>query len=285
MEGKTPDITVVLRLAEKIAAGLTAAHKLGIVHRDIKPDNILVTEDGEPKILDFGLAKPAASDPESSLNDSTDTISRELTKAGKILGTVGYMSPEQARGDTIDTRSDIFSFGVMLYRLTSGTMPFDGGSQVGTLAKILEAQHDSVRTKNENVPQELERIIDKCLRKDANDRYQDTRDLVVDLRNLRRQFDSGVTDLLSGMVDRPSGIQTKKTGVTLFRYGIMAVALLVVAIAAIMWLRRLTLETEPGGEVYQPHRRVSTAWQPWVSKTKPVMMTSSGLKPVCPRYC
>lgn len=190
------DMPGVVRLAEKIGAGLAAAHKLRIVHRDIKSDNILIDEHQEPKILDFGLAKPI--DPmQMDGGDVTNTVSQELTRAGKILGTVSYMSPEQIRGEQVDTRSDIFSFGILLYRMATGESPFDGGTQVSTLAKILESAPEPPHIRNAEIPAELERIIDKCLQKDANDRYQDTRDLVVDLRNLRKSYDSGSTDTVS----------------------------------------------------------------------------------------
>ncbi|MFQ5500343.1 MAG: protein kinase [Candidatus Zixiibacteriota bacterium] len=188
----------VVRLAEKTAAGLAAAHKMNIVHRDIKAENIIITEEGQPKILDFGLAKPVA-----PLTDdrsvSTKTVSQELTRAGKILGTVSYMSPEQARGEPVDARSDIFSFGILLYRMATGHLPFSGSSQVSTLARILEVTHDPPSAKVDGIPAEMERIIDKCLQKDVNDRYQDARDLAVDLRGLRRQIDSGISATVSSV--------------------------------------------------------------------------------------
>ncbi|MFH1700344.1 MAG: protein kinase, partial [Candidatus Zixiibacteriota bacterium] len=127
------------------------------------------------------------------------------TQSGKIIGTVSYMSPEQIRGELIDTRSDIFSFGILLYRMVTGKMPFEGETQVSTMAKILEAQPETPQSFNENLPAELVRIIEKCLRKKADDRYQDTRDLVVDLRNLRRQFDSDISSRVTGI----SQIQTR----------------------------------------------------------------------------
>ncbi|MCK4631915.1 MAG: protein kinase [candidate division Zixibacteria bacterium] len=194
-----PGLTEVLRLSEKIASGLAAAHKLGIVHRDIKADNIMINAEGDPRILDFGLAKPFDSGLGDETSDGTATISKELTRAGKILGTVSYMSPEQAQGKPVDARSDLFSFGILLYRMVTGELPFDGGTQVSTLAKILESRHEPPRTKNAEIPSELERIIDKCLQKNANDRYQNTRDLVLDLRSLRRQVYSGLTDSISGV--------------------------------------------------------------------------------------
>ena len=206
----------LLRISEKIASGLAAAHKLKIIHRDIKTDNIIIDDQGEPKILDFGLAKPIdtvfSNDGD---NDSTNTVSQELTQEGKILGTVSYMSPEQARGETVDHRSDIFSFGILVYKLMTGESPFEATDRVSILAKILEGKPVPIRQKNESVPAELERIIDKCLQKNPEDRYQDTRDLVVDLRSLRRQFDSGISET-STSVTGMSAVQTptkkKKSG-------------------------------------------------------------------------
>lgn len=232
-----PAMSEVVRLAEKIASGLAEAHQLGIVHRDIKSDNILVTASREPKILDFGLAK--AVDPvQWGGADTTATISKELTRAGKIVGTVSYMSPEQARGEAVDTRSDIFSFGILLYRMVTGVLPFDGTTQVSTLAKILETQPESPRLKNADVPPELESIIEKCLRKDPQDRYQNTQDLVVDLRNLRRKYDSGITETVSLMTDAVK-IEKQKVPFALRIAKIAGITLVaMVAIAATMqWLR------------------------------------------------
>lgn len=244
MKGKSTDLAVIVRLAEKIASGLAAAHKMQVVHRDIKADNIIVNEEEQPKILDFGLAKPIEPMQMTSEGDSTRTISRELTKAGKIIGTVSYMSPEQVRGEKVDARSDIFSFGVLLYRMATGELPFAGTTEVSTLAKILETRHDPLRLKNENVPQELERIVDKCLQKDPNDRYQDTRDLVVDLRNLRRQYDSGVTDTISTIRTAPVKIQKSRS----INLSWKLVVLVVVVIAILAGVVRDWLSGKGGGD-------------------------------------
>jgi serine/threonine protein kinase len=206
----SPPMKDLLRVAEKTAAGLAAAHKLGIVHRDIKTDNIKIDESGEPKILDFGLAKPVSSPMSDDIEAQGNTVSKELTQEGKILGTVTYMSPEQARGENVDSRSDIFSFGTMLYKMFTGTNPFESNDRISTLAKILESKHVPMRQKNEAIPPELERIVDKCLQKDPNDRYQDTRDLVVDLRTLRRQFESGLSD--SSSLETDAAALRRKSG-------------------------------------------------------------------------
>lgn len=231
---RNPDMVELLRISEKIASGLAAAHKLGIVHRDIKSDNIMIDEQGDPRILDFGLAKPV----EAALfggDGGTDTLSGELTREGKILGTVSYMSPEQARGEAVDARSDCFSFGILLYRMFAGQAPFDGPDRVTTLARILEGRHIPLRQRNEAVPAELERIVDKCLHKDPNDRYQDTRDLVVDLRSLRRQYDSGITET-SSISDEILLAGKKRRRFTLSApWLISAVAVLLICIAALVF--------------------------------------------------
>jgi serine/threonine protein kinase/tetratricopeptide (TPR) repeat protein/TolB-like protein len=207
LKGTKADLHAIIRLTEKIASGLAAAHKLRIVHRDIKTDNIIIDEQGEPKILDFGLAKPL--EPlQMDGAETANTVSQELTRAGKIMGTVTYMSPEQIKGEPVDTRSDIFSFGILLYRMVTGEAPFGGSTQVSTLAKILETVPEPPRARNAEIPAELERIIDKCLQKDPNDRYQDTRDLVVDIRNLRKSYDSGTTETISV---RTAAIPAKKS--------------------------------------------------------------------------
>ena len=226
---RTPGTKELLRLTERIAAGLAAAHGLNIVHRDIKTDNIKIDENGDIKILDFGLAKPLDAVFGQQDTDVTNTVSNELTQEGKILGTVSYMSPEQARGGPIDTRSDIFSFGVLVYRMFAGVSPFEGSDKVSVLAKILEGRQEPLRRKNESVPAELERIIDKCLQKDPNDRYQDTRDLVVDLRSLRRQYDSGISESSSMIADAP---KIKKT--IIFDLSLKKVLMLAVAVVAVI---------------------------------------------------
>lgn len=174
----------VTGLAAKVAQAMAAAHKLGIVHRDLKPENIMRTPEGAPKILDFGLARFTANDLETAT-----TQSDALTAEGSIIGTVSYMSPEQLQAQEADFRSDIFSFGVVLYEMATGVRPFEGGSTASTIANIMTAEPPPVSQRNPVSPPELDRIVRKCLRKRREERYQSTQDLVVDLEQLRR--DSG----------------------------------------------------------------------------------------------
>lgn len=176
----------VLDVATQIASALTAAHAAGIVHRDIKPENIMIRPDGYVKVLDFGLAKLVDPKNESVLDLEESTSRKNQTGKGLILGTVNYMSPEQAKGEMIDERTDIFSFGAVIYEIISGRTPFAGDSSLETLANLINAEPQSLSGVASDVPNNLQRIVSRTLCKDKNQRYQTMKALLADLRDLRQ---------------------------------------------------------------------------------------------------
>ena len=184
--------------AMQVVEALTAAHRAGIIHRDLKPGNIMVAAHGRLKLLDFGLAKLIVppSTPEGNENASTRTaagLQSPLTKEGQIIGTVAYMSPEQITGTTVDTKTDIFSFGIVLYEMLTGRRPFGGSTTLETAAEILKNEPKSPRELAPGVPFALERIIGHCLRKDPDQRFQSVADVGRLLDDIRSDLKTGQT--------------------------------------------------------------------------------------------
>ncbi|HYV06802.1 MAG TPA: protein kinase [Blastocatellia bacterium] len=176
----------VLDAAIQVASALSAAHRAGIIHRDIKPENVMLRPDGYVKVLDFGLVK-LSEERRMILSTDGSTIN-ETTEPGKVMGTVRYMSPEQARGQTLDGQSDIFSLGVMLYEMITGRAPFEGDSVADIFAAILQKEPLPIENYLSDVPQELQRVVSKALRKDRYERYQRMSDLLADLNDLREEL-------------------------------------------------------------------------------------------------
>ena len=180
----------VLDTAVQIASALTAAHKAGIVHRDIKPENVIVRPDGDLKVLDFGLAKLTES-PAFTTDSEAATRVQVKTNPGMVMGTVHYMSPEQARGQDVDARTDIWSLGVMLYEMVTGRVPFEGETPSHVIVSLIENESPPVARYSE-VPAELERIVTKALRKKKEERYQTASDLALDLKSLKQELEVDV---------------------------------------------------------------------------------------------
>jgi serine/threonine protein kinase/Tfp pilus assembly protein PilF len=229
VEGQTLDFKIlgrllgtddIVRIGSEIADALDEAHSKSIIHRDIKPSNISITSNGHVKVLDFGLAKVRAT---SSQGVASDLPTQPKTRPDLVLGTVEYMSPEQALGRELDHRTDIFSLGVVLYEMATGRRPFTGDSATEIIDHIGHAQPEAISRFNYDIPAELERIIRKCLEKDRERRYQSARELFIDLQNLQR--DSVMTHTGPSEKTAPKQVKRRRT--------VLAVAVVVALLAAV----------------------------------------------------
>lgn len=215
----------ILDIAIQIADALDVAGSKGIIHRDIKSANIMITPRGQVKVLDFGLAKveqKASSRAEASVMETATG-----TTPGMILGTVQYMSPEQALGKSVDHRSDIYSLGIVMYQLATGKLPFSGSTPSDTLNRILNSQPEAIGRFNYNIDPALENIIRKCMEKDADRRYQSARELLIDLKNLKRDTESG---------SRPQ-LQAQPARKNILPYALIAIVLAAVVIGGLYYFR------------------------------------------------
>jgi len=207
IQGQALPVDMLLDLAWQVADALEAAHAHGIVHRDIKPANIFLTRRGQAKILDFGLAKLSAADPGLSDLETVAAQQEPLTSPGATVGTAAYMSPEQARGEGLDARSDLFSFGAVVYEMATGKRAFAGNTTALVHDSILNRAPAAPRTLNPGLPADLEYVLQKALEKDRDTRYQSAAEVRADLRRLRRDTDTGRT---SGRVAAAAPVSRRK---------------------------------------------------------------------------
>lgn len=256
LKRKNLRVRSILDIATQISSALVAAHEAGIIHRDIKPDNVMIRNDGIVKVLDFGIAKPTVQN-SGGIDREAATRQKVMTKPGMIMGTPQYMSPEQARGRPVDSRSDIFSFGIVLYEMIAHIPPFSGENEFDTISAILKEEPKPLREYFTEVPDDLEHLVNKALRKDREQRYQSIKDLHIDLNDIKNTLETDLKLVNDTNPGKPAQtLRTNNSIVTERRFSVIHLLIFVISVIGLIgivwWL------AAPSGGINQSASNLKT---------------------------